>query len=100
METGLGSEVTLAPRECPAVTVKYRWSHPSMALNASGIILMKIGNVFAVKDNFFSYDRNTQDDRSEDPVTFDDPTQTYNQLTTYIGKKEKKSFWDAEPFLK
>jgi hypothetical protein len=23
-----------------------------------------------------------------------------NQLSTYIGKKEKKSFWDAKPFLK
>jgi hypothetical protein len=38
----------------PRVTVKYRWKHPSMALNASGIILMKIGNVFLVND-VFSY---------------------------------------------
>jgi hypothetical protein len=55
MEAGLGflgSEETLAHGECPIVTVKYGWKHPSMALNPSGFILMKIGNVFLVNDIF------------------------------------------------
>jgi hypothetical protein len=53
MEAGFGNEETLAPGECITVMVKYSWNHPSMALNTSGIILMKIGNVFLVNDIYF-----------------------------------------------
>jgi hypothetical protein len=48
----LESLPTLAPGEYPTVTVNYQGKHPSMALNSSGLILIKIGNVFLVNDIF------------------------------------------------
>jgi hypothetical protein len=50
--TGPGSVKKLVPCEYPTVKAKYLRNYPSMAFNASGIILMKIGNVPLVNDSF------------------------------------------------
>jgi hypothetical protein len=44
--------------------------------------------------------KNKADGKPEAPVTLNDLTEAFSQLSTYIGKKDEKSYWDSEPFLK
>jgi hypothetical protein len=90
MEAGLGSEKTLAPGECPIVTVKYGWKHPSMTLNTSGFILMKIGNVFLVNDIFIymAGTLKTTDMKLPSPSTISQK-QTTNCPRTLAGKRTR-----------
>ena len=49
----------------------------------------------------YVFARNTPDDNTESPVSYDDMLEIYNQLSIYIGKKSfNKNFWDTETFLK
>ena len=45
--------------------------------------------------------RNTPNDYSSSPITFDDMLEIFNQTAIYIAKKNfKTNFWDSEPYLK
>ena len=47
------------------------------------------------------WSRNTPQDNTTSPITFDEMLELFNQLATYVGKKNyKMSFWDTEPYLK
>jgi hypothetical protein len=84
MEAELGSEETLAPGACLKVTVKYRRKHPTMALNASGIIFMKIGNDIFL---YMAGTLKTTDMKLPSPSTIS-PKQTTNGPRTSARKRK------------
>ena len=47
------------------------------------------------------WSRNTPQDNTTSPITFDEMLELFNQIATYVGKKNyTKNFWDTEPYLK
>ncbi len=76
---------------------------PTTAPYASGdkLIMLKC---LETKIMHFCYGRNTPDDTTEAPVTFDDMIEIYNQFSTYLRMNLFSSFstklWKTEPFQK
>ena len=88
--------------------IQWAVSHQKTISGDSGKAMKQMEYCFMYKlQNFLfvvlnpPWSRNTPQDNTTSPITFDEMLELFNQLATYVGKKNYKvNFWDTEPYLK
>ena len=88
--------------------IQWAVSHQKTISGDSGKAMKQMEYCFMYKLQIFFFvvlnppwSRNTPQDNTTSPITFDEMLELFNQLATYVGKKNYKlNFWDTEPYLK